>query len=34
MIKIKEYKKSVTAVRENIRFFEDKKTGEIAVTAY
>jgi hypothetical protein len=34
MIKIKELKKSVTAVRENVRFYEDRKTGEIAVGAY
>jgi uncharacterized protein (DUF342 family) len=34
MIKIKEFKKSVTAVRENVRFYEDRKTGEIAVGAY
>jgi hypothetical protein len=34
MIKIKELKKSITAVRENVRFYEDKKAGEIGVAAY
>jgi hypothetical protein len=34
MIKIKEFKKSVTVVRENVRFYEDRKTGEIVVGAY
>jgi uncharacterized protein len=34
MIKIKEYKKGITAIRENVRFYEDKKTGEIAVAGY
>jgi uncharacterized protein (DUF342 family) len=34
MIKIKDLKKSVTAIRENVRFYEDRKTGEIAVGAY
>jgi len=34
MIKIKELKKSVSAVRENVRFYEDRKTGDIAVGAY
>jgi uncharacterized protein len=33
-IKIKEYKKVIPAVRGNVRFYEDKKTGEIAVAAY
>jgi uncharacterized protein (DUF342 family) len=34
MIKIKDFKKNVTAVRENVRFYEDKKAGEISVSAY
>ena len=34
MIKIKEFKKSVTVVRENVRFYEDRKTGEIVVGVY
>jgi uncharacterized protein len=34
MIKIKDLKKGITAVRENVRFYEDKKTGQIAVAAY
>jgi uncharacterized protein len=34
MIKIKEYKKGITAVRENVRFYEDRKSGEIAAGAY
>ena len=33
-IKIKDLKKGITAVRGNVRFYEDKKTGEIAVAAY
>jgi uncharacterized protein len=34
MIKIKELRKNITALRENVRFYEDRKTGEIAVGAY
>jgi uncharacterized protein (DUF342 family) len=34
MIKIKEMKKSMTSARENVRFYEDKNTGDIAVSAY
>jgi uncharacterized protein (DUF342 family) len=34
VIKIRELRKSVTSVRENVRFYEDKKTNEITVAAY
>jgi hypothetical protein len=34
MIKIKDYKKGVAAIRENVRFYEDKKTGEIGIAPY
>jgi uncharacterized protein (DUF342 family) len=33
-IKIKEYKTLVSKPRDNVRFYEDRKAGEIAVGAY
>ena len=34
VLKIKDLRKTITAIRENVRFYEDKKAGEIAATAY
>jgi uncharacterized protein len=34
VVKIKELRKHITSIRENVKFYEDKKANEIAVTAY